>query len=57
MPVCKFELEVINFPEACLGLRDNVFPEPVCHIINIGMNMEYFDNVPQKHVFSQNTPL
>ena len=57
MPVSKFALEAINSTEVCLGHRDNVFPEPVCHIINIRMTMEYFENTPKKPVFSQNTPL
>ena len=54
--VCKFALKVINFPEACLGHRKNVFPESVCHIINNRMTMEYFEYAPKKPVFSQNTP-
>ena len=57
MPVSKFALTVINFPEACLGHRENVFPESVCHIINNRMTMEYFENAPKKPVFSQDTPL
>ena len=57
MPVCKFELEVINFPEACLGHRENVFPGSVCHIINDRMTMEYFENAPKSTGVSQNTAL
>ena len=55
--VCEFALRAINSPGACLGHRDNVFPESVCHIINIRMTMEYFENTPEKPVFSQNTTL
>ena len=55
--VCKFALKAINFPEACLGHRDNDFPGSVCHIINDRMTMEYFENAPKSAVFSQNTTL
>ena len=55
--VCKFALKAINFPEACLGHRANVFSGSVCHIINDRMTMEYFENAPKKPIFSENTPL